>query len=814
MDFDILGRSLAISDSTLESELVVRRYDGLAEELLSGFDSFYAGLSNRATVTEAAMQYASTGLAVAAQGLSDLCVSHEIFEHNQDTIMHLYKELGCGSALVEQIDMLDQRIDEIYAREGQSADRRRARSDGRFRLTGGGFGVAGAAKGIAEAAAFNAATKLAHGVFNIGGKVMSSARAASDFRSIIEEAKAPLRGAIHTAIQDFYVAHIDVLGRRGLCAADTFLERQARLDRAAVMFGHLQAGTVAPDKQTKLALNCLALAPGQVTYYVSLAVLSLQGKSPAADIAELTRLATAVQLDFRPAAAAAYDQHYRQITDLGDRRVVANRLHAAAAALSYDNACHACEAAAAEFAQAASNGGPHGFRDGADELSAILVEGDDVLPITLDGVRRGLSQNHRLALRSLAKDLVLQALDGDQRYVAAFRTTAFSAIMDAFDKKDVYALFGGKMETVRTQLLGGKLPRQTALILSDLLLILAPFFYDDPAPVQAEIRQHNADAEARQSGESPRLGAAIAEALSAVPLDALAVGDRIPHTKLTNARAAIPLLTGSAVLALLDDTYFSSNENGIAFTATGLVWHNSRSKLPSAGNMNWGDFLKADIAIGKKAIQLGSVSVPLTKVPVDRLVAFLKALQDCLQGNTPKSYQPSEVAAGPSLPLATASARGSIHPPGTRSPDITPTLGSVVATTPRPTREGRQSWGNVLWSFEGRLSRQDYWLRFVLPAFGAIFLSLFIDGIMGFGFITLFMLFPLGWSAIAVGAKRCHDRNKSGWFQLINLIPLIGSLWLFVNIGLQRGTPGSNRFGPDPLRDARRCLVSAFGGVD
>jgi uncharacterized membrane protein YhaH (DUF805 family) len=59
----------------------------------------------------------------------------------------------------------------------------------------------------------------------------------------------------------------------------------------------------------------------------------------------------------------------------------------------------------------------------------------------------------------------------------------------------------------------------------------------------------------------------------------------------------------------------------------------------------------------------------------------------------------------------------------------------------------------------------------------------------------------VGWlrCSIAVGAKRCHDRGRSGWFQLIGLIPLLGALWLFVDLGLLEGNEGENRFGPDPL---------------
>jgi uncharacterized membrane protein YhaH (DUF805 family) len=54
------------------------------------------------------------------------------------------------------------------------------------------------------------------------------------------------------------------------------------------------------------------------------------------------------------------------------------------------------------------------------------------------------------------------------------------------------------------------------------------------------------------------------------------------------------------------------------------------------------------------------------------------------------------------------------------------------------------------------------------------------------------------WISIVGGAKRCHDRDRSGWFQLIVLIPILGALWLLVELGFLRGTIGANRFGPDP----------------
>ena len=60
------------------------------------------------------------------------------------------------------------------------------------------------------------------------------------------------------------------------------------------------------------------------------------------------------------------------------------------------------------------------------------------------------------------------------------------------------------------------------------------------------------------------------------------------------------------------------------------------------------------------------------------------------------------------------------------------------------------------------------------------------------GLITIYF-------ALAVYAKRWHDRDKSGWWTLIVLVPFIGAIWLLVECGILEGTRGPNRFGPDPL---------------
>ena len=74
-----------------------------------------------------------------------------------------------------------------------------------------------------------------------------------------------------------------------------------------------------------------------------------------------------------------------------------------------------------------------------------------------------------------------------------------------------------------------------------------------------------------------------------------------------------------------------------------------------------------------------------------------------------------------------------------------------------------------------------------------------------FGFKFLIFI-PFGifflWSHFVINVKRWHDRDKSGWWVLIGLIPLIGAIWALVELGFLKGTYGKNRFGPDRLEYA------------
>ena len=134
-----------------------------------------------------------------------------------------------------------------------------------------------------------------------------------------------------------------------------------------------------------------------------------------------------------------------------------------------------------------------------------------------------------------------------------------------------------------------------------------------------------------------------------------------------------------------------------------------------------------------------------------------------------------------------------------------------MTTTATPPRSNpfadAMSPGRIFFSLDGRLSRRQFWLYGVLALLGAALLGHLLLGIARVPPKTadLVVNLLLLWPAIAVSVKRWHDRDKSGWWVLLNLLPVIGWLWALIDNGFLAGTDGPNRFGPSPLQPAPRA---------
>ena len=105
--------------------------------------------------------------------------------------------------------------------------------------------------------------------------------------------------------------------------------------------------------------------------------------------------------------------------------------------------------------------------------------------------------------------------------------------------------------------------------------------------------------------------------------------------------------------------------------------------------------------------------------------------------------------------------------------------------------------------FTGRSRRKEFWM-FVLFTFVVEIILAIIDAIIGTydtavgmgllsGLFYLAILVP----SIALNTRRLHDIGKSGWFQLLFLIPIVGFiLWIIWMV--RDGDEGPNQYGPSP----------------
>lgn len=71
-------------------------------------------------------------------------------------------------------------------------------------------------------------------------------------------------------------------------------------------------------------------------------------------------------------------------------------------------------------------------------------------------------------------------------------------------------------------------------------------------------------------------------------------------------------------------------------------------------------------------------------------------------------------------------------------------------------------------------------------------------GIMGiFGLLIFSYAIAIRVPSLAMSVRRLHDTGRSGWFLLLNLIPYIGGIIIFV-FSVLDSQPGTNQYGPNP----------------
>ena len=103
--------------------------------------------------------------------------------------------------------------------------------------------------------------------------------------------------------------------------------------------------------------------------------------------------------------------------------------------------------------------------------------------------------------------------------------------------------------------------------------------------------------------------------------------------------------------------------------------------------------------------------------------------------------------------------------------------------------------------FEGRANKREFWMFVLASLIISIALSI-VDGAFGFHrgdmkfFSSLYSLFAF-LPSLSVGVRRLHDTNRSGWWALIMLLPIVGAIVLIV-FATGDSFAGDNKYGPNP----------------
>jgi uncharacterized membrane protein YhaH (DUF805 family) len=127
---------------------------------------------------------------------------------------------------------------------------------------------------------------------------------------------------------------------------------------------------------------------------------------------------------------------------------------------------------------------------------------------------------------------------------------------------------------------------------------------------------------------------------------------------------------------------------------------------------------------------------------------------------------------------------------------------------PHQTHDAEQSYGSIDWfvkcitthyfNFSGRARRKEFWFftmfYFIISLFTGI-----VDEILGSEWVSSLVSLGLLIPSLAVGARRLHDIDRSGWWQLLPFT-IIG-IFVLIYWWIVDSDKHQNRFGPQPYHD-------------
>ncbi|MFN3193310.1 MAG: DUF805 domain-containing protein [Aureliella sp.] len=65
--------------------------------------------------------------------------------------------------------------------------------------------------------------------------------------------------------------------------------------------------------------------------------------------------------------------------------------------------------------------------------------------------------------------------------------------------------------------------------------------------------------------------------------------------------------------------------------------------------------------------------------------------------------------------------------------------------------------------------------------------------------VAAILFLMVSWVALMAQVKRWHDMDRTGLWCFVNLVPIFGIFYAFIELGFQRGTTGRNEFGDAPI---------------